>query len=69
MALCEKRSFCNKREAKAMLHSAMERNREHRAECRIYRCDVCRCWHLTSMSLEEFEAKQAQAKHDTMNPN
>lgn len=68
MPLCDKRSFANKREAKAMLHSAMERNREHRAECRVYKCDDCRCYHLTSMSIEEFEAKRA-AKHDTMNPN
>lgn len=69
--LCEKRAFCNKHEAKAMLKSAKERNREHRAECRIYRCDTCRCWHLTSMSLEEYEAKQAAAmlSEDYMHTN
>lgn len=57
--LCDKRAFCTKHEAKAMLKSAKERNREHRAECRIYKCDTCNCWHLTSMSLEEYEAKKA----------
>lgn len=64
---CTKRSFCNKHEAKAMLRSAKERNVEHRAECRIYRCDSCRCWHLTSMSLEEYQ--EQKALEDTMNPN
>ena len=64
---CTKRSFCNKHEAKAMLRSAKERNVEHRAECRIYRCDSCRCWHLTSMPLEEYEA--SLVSEDFMNPN
>jgi len=64
---CTKRSFCNKHEAKAMLRSAKERNVEHRAECRIYRCDSCRCWHLTSMPLEEYEA--SLVSEDYMNPN
>lgn len=65
--VCDKRAFCNKHEAKAMLRSAKERNVEHRAECRIYRCDSCRCWHLTSMSLGEYEAKKAI--EDLTNPN
>lgn len=65
--VCDKRAFCNKHEAKAMLRSAKERNVEHRAECRIYRCDSCRCWHLTSMTLEEYYAKQAS--EDFMGPN
>ncbi len=68
MALCEKRAFCNKHDAKAMLRSAKERNVDHRAEQRIYRCDSCRCWHLTSMSLGDYEAKKL-AKHDFTNPN
>lgn len=57
--LCDKRAFCTKHEAKGMLKSAKERNREHRQECRVYKCDNCRCWHLTSMSLEEYEAQKA----------
>ena len=64
---CTKRAFCNKHEAKAMLRSAKERNVEHRAECRIYRCDSCRCWHLTSMPLEEYEA--SLVSEDYLNPN
>ena len=64
---CTKRSFCNKHEAKAMLRSAKERNVEHRAECRIYKCDSCRCWHLTSMPLEEYEA--SLVSEDYLNPN
>lgn len=48
-----------------MLHSAMERNREHRAECRVYRCDVCRSYHLTSMTIEEYEAKKAEKVSQT----
>lgn len=64
---CTKRTFINRREAKAMLRSAKERNVEHRAECRIYRCTSCRCWHLTSMTIEEYEAQLAS--EDYMNPN
>lgn len=55
---CTKRAFCTKHEAKAMLKSAKERGKDYRAECRIYRCDSCRCWHLTSMTIEEYEAQQ-----------
>ena len=65
--VCEKRTFINRREAKAMLHSAQERNVAHRAECRTYKCDNCRLYHLTSMTIEEYEAKKAL--EDTMNPN
>ena len=67
MAICDKRTFINRREAKAMLHSAQERNVAHRAECRTYKCDVCKLYHLTSMSLEEYEAKKAT--DDLTNPN
>lgn len=65
--VCPKRTFINRREAKAMLHSAQERNVEHRAECRTYKCDNCRLYHLTSMTIEEYEAKKAL--EDTMNLN
>jgi len=64
---CTKRGFWCKREAKAMLKSAQERGKHYRAECRVYRCDVCHCWHLTSMTLEEYEAKLASQNY--MNPN
>jgi hypothetical protein len=67
---CEKRGFWCKREAKAMLKSAQARGKDYRAECRVYRCDVCGTWHLTSMTLEEYEEKQAaKLAHDTVNPN
>lgn len=65
--VCPKRSFINRREAKAMLHSAQERNVAHRAECRTYKCDSCHLYHLTSMPLAEYEAKKAL--EDTINPN
>lgn len=67
MAICKKRTFINRREAKAMLHSAQERNVAHRAECRTYKCTVCKLYHLTSMSLEEYEAEKAN--EDLNNPN
>lgn len=59
--LCTKRSFHSKREAKAMLHSTMESPSSARKECRSYKCDKCRTYHLTSMSLEDFEAEQEKA--------
>lgn len=65
--VCDKRTFINRREAKAMLHSAQERNASHRAECRTYKCDNCHLYHLTSMTIEEYEAKQASENY--LNPN
>jgi ferredoxin len=64
---CTKRSFINRREAKAMLHSAQERNVAHRAECRTYKCDSCRLYHLTSQPLDEY--LEQKAKEDLLNPN
>jgi hypothetical protein len=64
--MCEKRAFFSKSEAKMMLQSALGRGSEARKECRFYRCDSCGLFHLTSMSLAEYEAK----KLGTMNePN
>ena len=65
--VCSKRTFISRREAKAMLHSAQERNVAHRAECRTYKCDNCHLYHLTSMPLAEYEAKKAL--EDTINLN
>ena len=32
-----------------------------RREQRTYRCDRCRLWHLTKMSLDAYESRQAVA--------
>lgn len=55
---CTKRSFITKKEAKAWLESARGRGTEARKEERFYKCDSCNLFHLTSMSLEEYEAKK-----------
>lgn len=55
--LCDKRSFISRREAKSMLHSTMNSPSSARKECRTYRCDKCKTYHLTSMPLEEYEEK------------
>lgn len=55
-----KRSFCTKHEAKAMLKSTLESPSTARKECRIYLCDGptgCHTYHLTSMSLEDFQTE------------
>lgn len=45
-----------------MLHSTMESPSSARKETRIYRCDKCKCYHLTSLSLEEYEAMKTRDK-------
>jgi hypothetical protein len=40
----------------------MESPSAARKECRSYKCDKCRTYHLTSMSLEDFEAEQNNNK-------
>ena len=61
MSCKHKRAFINKHEAKAMLKSTLESPSSLRQECRTYKCDGpggCGLYHLTSMSLEEFQAEQ-----------
>lgn len=55
---CTKRSFMSKSEAKMWLKSARGRGTEARQEERFYKCDSCNLFHLTSMSVEEYEAKK-----------
>lgn len=40
------------------LKNAVGRGSEARQEQRFYKCDTCNLFHLTSMSLEEYEAKK-----------
>jgi hypothetical protein len=46
---CRKQQF-DKKTAKSVLNHC---KKEHRSECRIYECQICHKWHLTS--LEEYE--------------
>lgn len=55
---CTKRSFISKKEAKMWLKNAVGRGSEARQEQRFYPCDSCNLYHLTSMSIEEYEAKK-----------
>lgn len=41
-----------------MLQSTLGSPSAARKECRYYPCDVCGLFHLTSMTLEEYEAKK-----------
>jgi hypothetical protein len=56
--MCEKRAFFSKAEAKMMLQSTLGSPSTARKECRFYRCDSCGLFHLTSMTIEEYEAKK-----------
>lgn len=60
---CTKRSFYSKSEAKQWLQAAKGSRAATRQECRYYRCDGpkgCGLFHLTSMSLEEYEAQETR---------
>ena len=41
-----------------MLQSTLGSPSAARKECRYYVCDSCGLFHLTSMSIEEYEAKK-----------
>ncbi len=48
---CTKIQYRTEREAKLALVAAItgkNRGRNHRRECRYYRCPTCHFWHLTS---------------------
>lgn len=49
-----------------MLRSTIESPSLARKECRFYKCDKCNTFHLTSMSLEDFEAEKARATSKDM---
>ena len=48
-----------------MLQSTLGSPSAARKECRAYRCESCNLWHLTSMSLEDYEASLLR-KSDTI---
>lgn len=50
MASCSKLTYVTKKDAKvalALVKSYGERN-PWREEWRVYRCNACKCWHLSS---------------------
>lgn len=60
---CTKRAFYSKSEAKKWLQAAKGSAARNRAECRYYRCDGpkgCGMFHLTSMTLEEYQAEEVR---------
>lgn len=43
-----KKAYASYKEAYDNLQKIREKNPfKHRGECNIYRCDLCRCYHLT----------------------
>lgn len=64
---CEKQSL-SKKDAQAILNHIKEnRGKKHfrgRKEQRMYQCDHCNSYHLTSMDEETFEMKKQQEKFE-----
>ncbi|GAB4587618.1 hypothetical protein [Nocardia sp. IFM 10818] len=59
-----KRRYFARRDAEFVL-AVIDRGNTVRREQRSYRCPVCHGWHLTSWSLEKFEARVTVAKGAT----
>lgn len=58
---CEtKKTFPTSRSAKDRAKEINEENGNDKM--RAYPCDWCGCWHLTSMSKEEFDKRHGKAK-------
>lgn len=50
--MCSKRCFSKKEASNALKDIQRHyQHRQHRKEKRIYYCDVCNCWHLSSKEL------------------
>jgi hypothetical protein len=53
---CPKVPF-TKASAEVALKKATESNKRNRKECRIYQCDTCGMWHLTSQKKEDVQVE------------
>jgi hypothetical protein len=50
--MCNKECF-KKREAEHALNRVKKSSKQYRKECRMYYCDKCNAWHLTSKETNE----------------
>lgn len=50
---CKKRSFRDKDEALYALHGIANKNDGRKKPVRVYECEDCGCWHLTSKPIGE----------------
>lgn len=53
MGNCQKRRFATKEEAKARLEQIKSEDKREKTPLRVYLCDVCNEFHLTSMTKNE----------------
>jgi hypothetical protein len=62
--MCNRVRFPTERYADTALRFALRRKGgskiKHRMPCRYYECDECGGWHLTSMSLADYQDQQAE---------
>jgi len=52
---CEKLFYANRKIAKGVLRKIASMKQEHKKPIRVYECEKCGGWHLTSMPLEEWQ--------------
>lgn len=56
--LCEKICFPSKGDARRELKRIRERTQEHKKPIRVYECEKCSGWHLTSLPYEEWKKRK-----------
>jgi hypothetical protein len=54
---CGKKSFSNKKSAENKLLAIQKDHKEKKKPVRVYRCEKCRQWHLTSKPIKVEKAK------------
>jgi uncharacterized protein (DUF3820 family) len=55
---CDKWTYITEKEAKKVLAEIRKVDQRHKKPVRAYECDKCGGWHLTSLTLEEYEVKK-----------
>lgn len=55
--VCEKLTFASEKIAKANLRDIATVKQEHKKPVRVYECEKCGGWHLTSLSYEVWEKR------------
>lgn len=58
---CEKISYSKEKDAKQVLQKITVLEQIHKKPIRVYECEKCGQWHLTSLSIEEWEIKIKKA--------
>lgn len=55
---CFKIAYCDEKTARSALSKIRDTDQDHKKPIRVYECEYCSQWHLTSMPIETFKQKK-----------